>query len=172
VKNVAADQIGYDRLVRDSMRQVIRGALAQGAMQAGKGGGDASSLPGAHHFYITFRTRGRGVVVPDHLRERYPDEMTIVLEHQFWDLESLEDRFRVLLKFGGQPHQLVVPYAQITRFLDPSVPWGIDLTVEDSDQDPDRLSDTKATADTNADEPAAVPAEPAQIVSLDAFRKK
>ena len=114
---MADDMIGYEGLMQDALRSVVRAALQEAASPRG--------LPGKHHFYITFRTHAPGVIIPDHLRARYTDEMTIVLEHQFWDLEVFGDRFRVILKFSGQPQPITIPLAAITRFFDPSVKFGL-----------------------------------------------
>ena len=165
---VAEDLIGYERLMQDALRGVVRAALQQA--QA------ASGLPGRHHFYITFRTRAPGVLVPDHLSARYPDEMTIVLEHQYWDLEVYQDRFRVLLKFGGHPHPIVIPFSAITRFFDPSVKFGLQFEAQ-----PDEARLAASDVSGGFAEPAAEAAparrdaddEPAAaVVSLDAFRTK
>lgn len=158
---MADDVIGYDQLMQDALRTVVRAALQEGA----KGRG----LPGKHHFYITFRTRAPGVIIPEHLANRYPDDMTIVLEHQFWDLEVWPDRFRVILKFSGQPHPIVIPFAAITRFFDPSVKFGLQFDTHQDDGQRMVAGDEAATA------PAPQPEQPAQhagVVSLDAFRNK
>ncbi|MBI1250868.1 MAG: stringent starvation protein B [Alphaproteobacteria bacterium] len=164
------DLIGYDQLMQDAMREVVRNALVQAQGPRG--------LPGKHHFYITFRTRAPGVSLPEHLLQRYPDDMTIVLEHQFWDLEVYPDRFRVLLKFGGSPHPVVVPFSALTRFFDPSVKFG--LQFEQSDAAPPRAAAAAAQAPAQPAPPAAqadpAPQPPQEasgaVVSLDAFRKK
>jgi len=117
---MAEDLIGYRGLVEKAyetlapmaFRLVVRDAMT---LAADRG------LPGEHHFYITFRTHGEGVTVPASLRQRFPDDMTIVLQHQYWDLEVDDMGFSVMLKFGGLPQTLVVPYNAITRFVDPSV---------------------------------------------------
>ena len=114
---MAEDLIGYDQLTQDAMREVVRAALNRATGPRG--------LPGQHHFYITFRTKAPGVILPDQLLGRYPDEMTIVLEHQFWDLEVYADKFRVILKFAGQPHPIVIPFNAVSRFYDPSVRFGL-----------------------------------------------
>ncbi len=165
---MADDLIGYDHLMQDALRSVVRAALQMAA--------SARGLPGKHHFYITFRTRGPGVIIPEHLANRYPDEMTIVLEHQFWELEVFQDRFRVILKFSGQPHPIVIPFSQITRFFDPSVKFG--LQFESNVEEP-RLAagdESAMAAAQNArgeDTPAPAPAAPAGgVISLDAFRNK
>lgn len=163
---MAEDLIGYDSLTQDAMRGVVRAALSRAASQRG--------LPGKHHFYITFKTRAPGVVIPEHLVTRYPDEMTIVLEHQFWDLEVFPDRFRVILKFSGQPSPIVIPFAALSRFYDPSVRFG--LQFEQQSAEPRMAaSDDVAMAQANGTTEERVPVPPAaaaSVVSLDAFRKK
>lgn len=158
---MAEDLIGYGLLTQEAMRSVVRAALTQAASPRG--------LPGRHHFYITFRTRAPGVLAPDHLVNRFPDEMTIVLEHQFWDLEVYPDRFRVILKFGGEPHPVTVPYLAITRFYDPSVRFGLQFDGEGSEMATAMPTTGDGSEDGDIDE--AVPA-PATVVNLDAFRKK
>jgi uncharacterized protein len=106
------DLMGYEALAQEALRGVVKAALRRAAAPGG--------LPGQHHFYITFKTRGPGVSVPPELAERYPDEMTIVLQHQYWDLAPGETFFSITLKFGGQPKKLSVPYAAVTRFYDPA----------------------------------------------------
>lgn len=161
---VAEEMIAYESLMQDALRTVVRSALQQSTGPHG--------IPGKHHFYITFRTRAPGVGLADHLRARYPEEMTIVLEHQFWDLEVYPDRFRVILKFSGQPQPITVPFAAITRFFDPSVKFGLQF---DQHLDETRLaSGDDATA---GHVQAMAPPEPragdsAGVISLDAFRKK
>lgn len=165
---MAEDLIGYDALTQDAMRGVVRAALSRAAAQ--------KALPGKHHFYITFRTRASGVVIPDHLVARYPDEMTIVLEHQFWDLEVFPDRFRVILKFGGQPSPIVIPFAALTRFYDPSVRFGLQFEQQGAAGPEARIEDEPQPAPQQAAvgedrEPRPAPQQ-ASVVSLDAFRKK
>jgi len=159
------DLIGYEQIMQDALRNVVRVALQQAALPQG--------LPGKHHFYITFRTRAPGVTIPDALKARYPDEMTIVLEHQFWDLEIYPDRFRVILKFSGQPQPIVVPFAAVTRFFDPSVKFGLQFDQPAPDE-ARMVSGSDAAAPTLAPAPPAAREEaPAgAVVSLDAFRKK
>ena len=102
-------QLALRGVIRDSIRRVIR----------------EDGLPGAHHFYITFLTRYPGVEIEASLAEKYPEEITIVLEHQFWDLQAHADEFEVTLKFGGIPKYLKVPYLALTRFHDPSVGFAL-----------------------------------------------
>jgi hypothetical protein len=113
---VRDDPLNYDRLMEDALRGVVRQALAV----AGERG-----LPGQHHFYITFRTDLAGVDIPDSLRRRYPKEMTIVLQHQFWGLEIVAERFEVTLSFDSKHERLVIPFAAVTAFVDPSVQFGL-----------------------------------------------
>lgn len=157
---MAEDLIGYDRLTQEAMRDVVRAALARVAAQR--------ALPGAHHFYLTFKTRAPGVVIPEHLTARYPDEMTIVLEHQFWDLEVFPDRFRVILKFAGQPSPIVIPFAALTRFYDPSVRFG--LQFENGGFETPLAAADVAPVSEPVEAPR--PLETGSVVSLDAFRKK
>jgi hypothetical protein len=154
---VAEDAIGYEQLTQDAFRGIVRAALQLAAGPRG--------LPGKHHFYITFRTRAPGVSLPEHLAHRYPDEMTIVLEHQFWDLEVYQDRFRVILKFAGEPHPIVIPFMAITRFFDPSVKFGLHFEAHGAGAPPPPADEPEAPSSDAA-------AEPSAVVSLDAFRKK
>lgn len=158
--------IGYDHLMQDALRSVVRAALQEAASPRG--------LPGKHHFYITFRTHAAGVIIPEHLRARYPDEMTIVLEHQFWDLEVYADRFRVILKFSGQPQPITIPLTAITRFFDPSVKFGLQF---EQHQDEARMASGDdaghpAPRETPAPELSVAKDVDSSVVSLDAFRKK
>lgn len=162
---MADDLIGYDHLMQDALRGVVRAAMQEAASPRG--------LPGKHHFYITFRTHGAGVTIPDHLSTRYPDEMTIVLEHQFWDLEVFPDRFRVILKFSGQPQPIVIPFASITRFFDPSVKFGLQFE-QPHNEEARMVSGDSAPASAPTQAAAQDAGSPADgsVVSLDAFRKK
>jgi len=166
---VADDQIGYESLMQDALRSVVRAALQEAASPRG--------LPGKHHFYITFRTHAPGVIIPEQLRARYPDEMTIVLEHQFWDLEVYADRFRVILKFSGQPQPITIPLNAITRFFDPSVKFGLQFEQQHHIDEARMASGDDAGGPALREEsppPAAAPPAAAEgaVVSLDAFRKK
>lgn len=165
---MAKDLMRYDVMAQEALRGVVRQAL----VKAGGPGG----LPGQHHFYITFRTRGNGVDIDPSLLEKYPEEMTIVLEHQFWDLEITEHGFEVTLKFSGVPKYLKVPFTAVSRFHDPSVGFHLQFEAEEGAA----AAEIVPAADNNgADEaPAESPAqktgsdEGAQVVSLDSFRKK
>ena len=110
--------IPYDEIVQEALRAVVGRVL--GEIVAG-----GSELPGNHHFYITFKTGAAGVSIPDHLRERFPDEMTIVLQNKFWELEVRDDGFGVGLSFNQIPAKLDIPFAAITAFVDPAVDFGL-----------------------------------------------
>jgi len=158
------DYIGYEALTQAAMRGVVREALRTGL--------EGNGLPGDHHFYLTFRTRAPGVKIADYLIERFPEEMTIVIQHQYWDLEVHDGHFEIILKFSGVPQHLFIPYAAITRFVDPSVNFG--LTFESPDKDAAVISPAgEATiAPTAAEEADSAEAEAGTVVNLDAFRRK
>jgi len=162
---MAKPTLRYDKMVEKALRSVVREALALTAEQG---------LPGPHHFYITFRTDYPGTSIPDFLRAQYPREMTIVLEHQFWDLEVGEQYFSGGLSFHGQAQHLTVPLAAITAFADPSVKFGLEFPVEPAERRP-----AEAPAAPSAPSAAAAEATkreaadgPGEVVKLDAFRKK
>jgi len=176
---VEQDLMHYDALAQEALRGVVKAALKRAASPGG--------IPGAHHFYITFKTKAPGVSIPPELVERYPDEMTIVLQHQFWDLGPGETFFTVTLRFGGQPKRLSVPYAALTRFYDPHVQFLLPFEpiasaeLETLPVKP-RKSAAKPAAeadeappeakDADDDKVVAPAAEEPKIVSLDQFRKK
>lgn len=112
----SGSKIDYEALAQAAMRGVVRAVLVEVAR---------SGLPGDHHFYVSFDTQAPGVSISKRLREKYPDEMTIVLQHRFWDLVVLEDRFEVKLTFDGIPERLVIPFAALRVFFDPSVRYGL-----------------------------------------------
>jgi uncharacterized protein len=135
---MSTDHIRYDLLVQDALRSVVKNVLSE----AGKIG-----LPGEHHFYVSFRTGAPGVRISNRLREQYPDEMTIVLQHQFWDLGITEHTFEVGLSFGGVPERLLVPFDAIVGFFDPSVQFGLKFEVQDTETVAEN-DDTKGSQDT------------------------
>jgi len=156
------DLLGYDKMMERAIRGVVREALAVAASRG---------LPGAHHFYITFKTQAPGVMLPDHLQAKYPEEMTVVLEHQFWDLEIAEDAFSVTLSFNNKPARLTVPFAAITTFADPSVQFGLQF----KQGEPEGSQATALKTATVAEPPkvqAKVAGAPGEVVTLDSFRKK
>ncbi len=168
----STDHIRYDVLARDAMRGMLRRVMTDAAKQG---------LPGDHHFYITFLTQAEGVKLSPRLMAQYPEEMIIILQHQFWDLIVTEDRFEVGLSFGGVPERLVVPFSAIKSFLDPSVQFGLQFETGDTDaagQSRDAPASTAiapAQDAPNADadsEGEKKPSEGAEVVRLDRFRKK
>jgi hypothetical protein len=174
---MAKDFIGYDNLVDRALRAVVRDALARIQKQG---------LIGSHHFYITFKAHDAGVEIPDFLRERYPDEMTIVLQNQFSGLLVTDECFEVTLTFQKLPCTLVVPFPAVTGFADPSVQFGLQFKNASAAQQPAQPPPAEVSAADNT--PAKkkgslrspAPSAPApeksddspQIVSLDKFRKK
>ena len=157
----AQDLMHYDAMAQDALRGVVKAALKRAAAPGG--------LPGAHHFYVTFKTDAAGVSGPPDLLGKYPDEMTIVLQHQYWDLAPGETFFSVTLQFGGQPKRLSVPYSAVTRFYDPSVQFLLQFEAPAA-QAP--ALEAPAPAPAATEPPAAADGGPAKIVSLDQFRKK
>ena len=165
---MSKDYIGYEALMDSALRGVVREALRRVERQA---------LIGSHHFYLTFKTNFPGVDIPEFLHEQYPDEMTIVLQHQFWDLKVEQDHFKVTLTFRKLPAELVIPFAALTAFVDPGVQFGLQFKVADADATQTTASTTptpgpQAPSTAPAEKPAEKPAAPGEVVSLDAFRKK
>ncbi len=156
-ENPPADLMGYEAMAQDALRGVVRLALRRAASPAG--------LPGAHHFYISFKTRAAGVTVPSDLVAKYPDEMTIVLQHQFEDLAPGETFFSVTLTFGGTPRSLSIPYTALTRFYDPSVQF---LLTFEAPEPPEGEAEPEPAAAAAAEPEGEGP----KVVSLDQFRKK
>jgi hypothetical protein len=158
--------IPYDEIVQEALRAVVGRVLGQ--IEAGGG-----ELPGAHHFYITFKTRAPGVDIPDHLRERFPEDMTIVLQNKFWDLTVGEEMFSVGLSFNQRPAKLVIPFSAITAFVDPAVDFGLQFQAvgEADDLAP------HDTAENDAPEPdgasrIAPPDDGSNVVTVDFGKKK
>ena len=185
---MATDLIRYDLLVQDALRSVVRKVLSDTAR---------SGLIGDHHFNIAFKTHAPGVVVPPAVKQRFPDEMSIILQHEFWDLVVTQDAFEVSLNFSRKPERLTVPFDSITGFTDPSVPFGFKLEPRVAEP---AASPAPAAARQQASSPPPAPAKPAlpkppaqpvaaaksaqraekpagpageaKVVSIDAFRKK
>ena len=187
---MAVDHIRYDILAQDALRGVVRRVLTDAAK---------NGVPGEHHFYISFDTRAEGVRLSPRMRAQYPEEMTVVLQHQFWDLEVTEIGFEVGVSFGGVPERLAVPFAAIKGFFDPSVQFGLqfqqDAGAEESSQPQEDTAagseQTRAAPEQKAVAPAIAampvvanpepkptpqtePENPAsgEVVQLDRFRKK
>jgi hypothetical protein len=151
----------YDVWTQEALRHVIVSAVAHVAREG---------LPGGHHFYITFKTGFPGVSIPERLRAQYPDEMTIVLQHQF-DKLTMDEAGRVMsvgLSFSGVPATLVIPIAAVTAFADPEVRFGLSFEVEV----PERIAFAELPAPEGDDVPSRPVEGPAEVVSLDAFRRR
>jgi hypothetical protein len=154
--------IPYDEIVQDALRAVVGRVLGEVERSGG--------LPGEHHFYITFKTRLPGVSIPKHLLERFPDEMTIVIQHRFWDLKVEEDSFTVGLSFGGVPATLHVPFAAVTQFHDPAVEFALTFQANAAEMPHEEHEE----AENDAPEPIAgeAPDDGSNVVSVDFTRKK
>ncbi len=158
--------IPYDEIVQEALRAVVGRVLGQ----IEQGG---SELPGNHHFYITFKTGGPGVSVPPHLRERFPDEMTIVLQNKFWDLDVTEEGFSVGLSFNQVPAKLSVPFAAITAFVDPAVDFGLQFQATVPDMSPETHDNAENDEpERNADGSVKGSEDGSNVVEVDFGRKK
>lgn len=156
--------IPYDEIVQEALRAVVGRVL--GSVERGGG-----SLPGNHHFYITFKTGAPGVNIPQHLRERFPDEMTIVLQNKFWDLSVDEHGFSVGLSFNQIPAKLAIPFAAITAFVDPAVDFGLQFQAAVADIEP--AAHEEAENDTpDGDGGGDAPDDGSNVVTVDFGRKK
>ena len=177
---MGADLIRYDLLVQDALRSVVRKVLADAARDG---------LRGEHHFNISFKTHAPGVNLPTSIKQRYPDEMAIILQHEFWDLSVGADHFEVSLNFSRRPERLTVPFDAITGFSDPSVPFGFKLEPRTAESASPAApapavapaaksgkAAAKAEAKPKLVEPPKSAEKPAEgetkVVSIDAFRKK
>jgi hypothetical protein len=151
--------IPYDEIVQEALRAVVGRVLGQ--VEA------TGALPGNHHFYITFKTRASGVEIPRHLVERFPDEMTIVIQNRFWDLKVGDEGFEVGLSFNQSPAKLVIPFSAITAFVDPAVHFQLQFQVQTDEAAAEELEEA------GNDHPVAEPVEDgSNVVSVDFSRKK
>lgn len=150
--------IPYDEIVQEALRAVVGRVLGE----VERGGG----LPGEHHFYITFKTQAPGVDIPAHLVQRFPDEMTIVIQNRFWDLRVAPDGFEVGLSFNQIPAKLVVPFAAVTGFVDPAVNFALQFQAQADGIEPE------AAAEAENDAPAVAGEDGSNVVSVDFTRKK
>ena len=154
--------IPYDEIVQDALRAVVGRVLGEVERD-----GD---LPGDHHYYITFKTRMPGVSIPRHLVEKFPDEMTIVIQHRFWDLKVEEDAFSVGLSFGGVPASLHVPFAAVTQFHDPAVEFALTFQANGAEEVPEEHE--QAENDAPAEDAAEGAEDGSNVVNVDFTRKK
>lgn len=171
---MAQDHIRYDILAQDALRSVIRKVLSEVAA--------TGHLPGDHHFFITFLTGAPGVRISQHLKAKYPEQMTIVVQHQFWDLKVSESQFEIGLSFSDTPERLVIPFNAIRGFYDPSVSFELEFDVAASEEEENQSAEITAYPADKAEE--AVDDAPktggdddgkkpgGSVVSLDSFRKK
>ena len=157
----------YDEWAEEALRSVAIRALATAAV---------NGMPGEHHFFVSFRTDSPGVTIPTRLLAQYPEEMTIVLQHQYWDLKVDENagQFSVGLSFGGVPSVLIIPFGALTAFADPHVQFGLRFRPAPADAVESEPDDDSAggPALLESEAPAGAPAEAPQVVSLDAFRRR
>jgi hypothetical protein len=161
---MSIERLRYDKMVEDALRGVVREALREAA---------AEGLPGDHHFFVTFDTTHDGTVMPEWLRKQYPEQMTIVLQHQFWGLEISEESFSVTLSFNNRQERLTVPIAAITGFADPAVKFVLQFEATEIEEG-DAVKPVEKVAGSAGRKPGAAPAATngADVVTLDAFRKK
>jgi uncharacterized protein len=171
---MAVDHIRYDLLAQEALRGVVRKVL----MDTAKNG-----LPGEHHFYISFDTRADDVRLSPRMRAQYPEEMTVVLQHQFWDLVVSEDGFEVGVSFGGIPERVAVPFAAVKGFFDPSVQFGLQFEPSETAAEapaaklpavptPSALAVAAPEPEPESKDEPAKTSEGAEVVRLDRFRKK
>jgi len=153
-----ADEIDYGNLMHNAMRSLIQDVLTEV---------ENNGLPGEHHFFITFDTNNAGVEMASWLKDRYPTEITVVMQHWYDDLEVKDDGFSVTLNFGDTPEHLVIPYEAILTFVDPSVEFGLRFETNEEDEDTEEQKLT-ASEESNQDDTKK---ETGQVVSLDNFRK-
>lgn len=162
--------IPYDEIVQEALRAVVGRVL--GEVEVGGG-----TLPGSHHFYITFKTGAPGVQIPSHLRERFTDEMTIVLQNKFWDLTVDEDGFSVGLTFNQIPAKLEIPFGAITAFVDPAVDFGLQFQATVADMAPEAHDHAENDGSGDPGERGPHPAvtesdDGSNVVTVDFGRKK
>jgi len=152
----------YETMIEEALRGVVRRVLKMV---------QKDGLPGDHHIYLTFQTGADGVDVSDTIRSRWPDEMTIVIQHQYWDLEVYAERFSVTLSFSDVPQKLVIPYAAITAFADPSVKFGLQFMHHTGahDESDEATAATALPASASQETPAP---DGANVVALDKFRRR
>lgn len=156
---VDKNEIDYAKLIDEAMHYVVRKTLVDVAK---------NGLPGDHHFFITFRTQAEGVMIADELRKKYPEEMTIVIQHQYYDLEIEENRFSIVLSFDHVKQNLTIPFAALTSFVDPSVRFGLQFNtsyLDKNDEVAPKTGDSKALKDADGKVIS-------NVVTLDSFRKK
>jgi hypothetical protein len=149
--------LNYDQLIQHALRNVVRKSLEAVAKEG---------LPGNHHFYVSFRTDRQDVKMPEHLREKHPNEVTIVLQHQFWELEVDAKGFGVSLSFNGVQERLYIPYAALVSFMDPSVKFGLQFVPDEEEKTAISHPPVEAPNSTKSK------SQDGKVIALDSFRKK
>jgi uncharacterized protein len=157
--------IPYDEIVQEALRAVVGRVLGQIERSGG-------TLPGTHHFYITFKTSAPGVSIPPHLKERFPDEMTIVLQNKFWDLKVDANGFSVGLSFNQLPAKLTIPYAAITAFVDPAVDFGLQFQALAGGTGPEPHEDAENDSPERASDASVGAEDGSNVVAVDFGKKK
>lgn len=168
------DHIDYPALIDSAMRSVVRTAMRQV---------EQHGLPGDHHFFVSFLTNYPGVSMSDALKQRYPEEMTIVVQHQFWDMLVEDERFSITLSFSNVPEKLVIPFAALSAFADPSIKFGLQFHRSDWEEEDEevhcpatgrtgREMPPEASFDEEPPSEANPPANDSKVLSMEAFRKK
>lgn len=167
-ENTPDSLIPYDEIVQEALRAVVGRVLGEVEQQGG-------ALPGNHHFYITFKTGAPGVDIPKRLRERFPDEMTIVLQNKFWDLQVSDLQFSVSLSFNQIPSKLVIPFSAITAFVDPAVDFGLQFQAAAEDEPPAAHEDAEndgSDSELDGAGPVAISDDGSNVVTVDFGKKK
>jgi hypothetical protein len=159
---MSGEEIDYPALIHEALMGVVREVLCQVA---------EDGLPGDHHFYLTFRTDHPDVVMPPGLKMRHPETMTIVLQHQFWNLSVEEKLFAVTLRFGGSKHTLTIPFEALTSFIDPGAEFGLQLGDSGEEEDAD-VVEGESEPDRLSGESGSTSGRPGEVISIDEFRKK
>ena len=153
------NEIDYAELIDEAMHYVVRKVLTNVAEKG---------LPGDHHFFITFRTDAEGVMISDELRKKYPEEMTIVIQHQYYDFEIEENRFSIVLSFDHVKQNLTIPFAALTSFVDPSVRFGLQFNISYLDKSEENGSKQNQNKELKDADGKVI----SNVVTLDSFRKK
>ena len=156
---MSEDYLNYPALIDNAMRSMVRDVMRRV---------QAEGLPGEHHFYISYDTQHPGVRMSDQLRSKYAKDITIVLQHQFWDFKVEDHQFHATLSFGGAPEKLTVPFAALTAFADPSIKFGLQFQSAQADNDAAPAEPVELMVDDDTVQEDSI----AEIISLDAFRKK
>ena len=154
--------IDYSALIHEALIGVVREVLCKVA---------EDGLPGDHHFYLTFKTDHPEVVMPPGLKMRHPETMTIILQHQFWNLSVEEGVFGVTLRFGGSKHQLTIPFEALTSFIDPDAEFGLQLGDSSADEE-DEVLGSESGQDHSSGESGSTTGKTGEVISIDEFRKK